>query len=94
MLTVTTWASLERGVLTAGRELIGDRWFQATLIDAYFGFITFYVWVAYKETKFYSKILWLLSILTLGNIAMAIFMLKELVLYGNRSLEELLVTRN
>ena len=79
MIAITTMASLERSVLDAGRDLISDRWFQATLCDAYFGFITFYVWVAYKERSMWSRILWFVLIMCLGNIAMAIYMLIQLV---------------
>ncbi len=78
MLAITTVASFERNVVDAGRDLISDRWFQATLFDAYFGFVTFYVWVAYKERLMWSRILWFVLIMCLGNIAMAIYMLIQL----------------
>ena len=78
MLAITTVASLERNILDAGRDLIPNRWFQATLFDAYFGFVTFYVWVAYKERLMWSRILWFALIMCLGNIAMAIYMLIQL----------------
>jgi len=78
MLYVTTVASLDRSILKVGPDLLGDRWFQATLADAYFGFITFYVWVAYKETTWASKIIWLVLVLLLGNIAMSIYVLIQL----------------
>lgn len=78
MLTITTVASFERDIVEAGRDLLSDRWFQATLLDAYFGFVTFYVWVAYKERSIWSRILWFVLIMCLGNIAMAIYMLIQL----------------
>ncbi len=78
MLAITTVASFERNIVDAGRDLISDRWFQATLFDAYFGFVTFYVWVAYKERWMWSRILWFVLIMCLGNIAMAIYMLIQL----------------
>lgn len=78
MIAITTLAALERGIVEAGRDLISDRWFQATLCDAYFGFITFYVWVAYKERSMGSKILWFVLVMCFGNIAMAIYMLAQL----------------
>lgn len=78
MLAVTTYASLDRGVWEVGRELLSDRWFQATLCDAYFGFLTFYVWVAYRERHWGGRLLWLVLIMTLGNIAMAVYMLLRL----------------
>ena len=79
MIAVTILASFERSILEAGRELLPDRWFQATLCDAYFGFVTFFVWVAYKERAVWKKFLWFILIMCLGNIAMAIYMLIQLV---------------
>lgn len=78
MLWLTTTAALDRGMLDAGRELWSSWWFRATLADAYFGFITFFTWVAYKERRAGRKILWFLLIMTLGNIAMSIYVLIEL----------------
>ena len=79
MLIVTTLASLEQNILEAGRQLLPDRWFQATLLDAYCGFLTFYLWVAYKEKEWWKKIVWFLLIMALGNIAMSTYMLIRLV---------------
>jgi predicted permease len=56
----------------------GHPWFIATLFDTYFAFLTFYVWLAYKETGLVARLLWLLAILLLGNIAMAAYMLLKL----------------
>ena len=80
MLVVTTVASLDRGIFSVGSELLSDRWFQATLADAYFGFITFYVWVAYREPTIVRRIIWFVLIMTLGNIAMSIYVLIRLAL--------------
>jgi hypothetical protein len=78
MLTITTIATLDRGIFSVGSELLSDRWFQATLADAYFGFITFYVWVAYKEATIARRVIWFVLIMTLGNIAMSIYVLIQL----------------
>jgi hypothetical protein len=72
MLAVTTYASLDRSVFKVGSDLTSDRWFQATLADAYFGFITFYVWVFYKERGSLFRVIWFVLIMTLGNIAISI----------------------
>ena len=82
MIAVTVRASLEVNILDVGPELTSDPWFHATLADAYFGFITFYVWVCYKEHGLWRRALWLLLIMSLGNIAMAIYMLIQLVRLG------------
>lgn len=78
MLVVTAVASLDRSLLDVGPELTSDPWFLATLFDAYFGFLTFYVWVAYKEPGVFRKSLWFLLIMALGNIAMSVYMLIQL----------------
>jgi hypothetical protein len=78
MLAVTTYASLERSVFQAGMPLLSDRWFQATLCDAYFGFLTFYVWVAYRERRWPARLIWFVLIMTLGNIAMSAYVLIRL----------------
>ena len=77
MIVVTVRASLDRSVFDAG-EVIRDPWGLATLVDAYFGFLTFYLWVAYKERTATRRALWFVLIMALGNIAMAIYMLIQL----------------
>ena len=78
MLAVTSWASLHTSVLKIPREVLGHPWFIATLVDAYWAFITFYVWAAWKETSGAARILWFIAIIALGNIAMAVYLLREL----------------
>jgi hypothetical protein len=78
MLAITTYASLDRSILNAGSQLTSDPWFRATLADAYFGFLTFYVWVAYKEVGLFKKLVWFVVIMTLGNIAIASYLLWQL----------------
>lgn len=53
-------------------------WTIATLIDAYYGFITFYVWVLWKERRVVPRILWFVAIMLLGNIAMSAYVLRQL----------------
>lgn len=78
MIAVSVTATLERGVFTALADLWSDAWFRATLADAYFGFLTFYCWVAYRENDWAGRIAWLLAILCLGNIAMSVYVLARL----------------
>lgn len=74
MMFVTIRASLERGVFD-NAALMGDVWFQATLADAYLGFITFYVWVAWREQSTARRVVWFVLIMTLGNLAMSVYVL-------------------
>ena len=78
MLGVTVWASLHTPLSELPRSVWGHPWFIAAMADAYWGFLTFYVWVAYKETGFVARALWLVAILLFGNIAMSVYCLREL----------------
>ena len=94
MLVATVQASLDSNVLTALEELWPDPWFRATLADAYFGFLTFYLWVAYKERTALRRSLWFVLIMALGNIAMAIYMLIQLYRLPEGAGIERLLLRN
>ena len=78
MLWVTARASMDTAIWHLPATLTGNLWFQATLADAYFGFLTFFVWLAYKERGWLARIVWLAAILLLGNIAMATYCLIQL----------------
>ncbi len=78
MIAVTSWASVEKPLSEGFRLMLAERWGVATLFDAYFGFLTFYAWVYYKERSPLARGLWLGGILFFGNIAMAVFLLREL----------------
>ena len=70
ILTVSLW--------NAWSSFGANPWAVATLYDAYFGFLTFYLWVLYKETNVWSRGAWFLLIMGLGNIATALYMLIQL----------------
>ncbi|MFG0334547.1 MAG: DUF1475 family protein [Maioricimonas sp. JB049] len=75
ILFATVVAMQDRSVFAVGEELTSDPWFIATLVDAYLGFLTFYVWVAYRERRWPARLIWFVLIMCLGNIAMAIYVL-------------------
>lgn len=94
MLAVTTWASLEVALWKMPREVLTRPWFIATLCDTYWAFLTFYLWLAYKETSKPARVLWLIAILLLGSIAMAGYMLIQLFrLPKTATMEDLLLRR-
>ena len=80
MIVVTSWASSTQPVWEWGglTQPPDNSWTIATLFDAYFGFVTFYVWVAYKERRWAPRIGWLIAILLLGNMAMSAYVLLQL----------------
>lgn len=94
MLAVTGWASSRVAIWNAGPSL-KDPWMIATLFDAYCGFITFFAWVCWKETRAGARAVWFVFVMTLGNIAMAVYVLRELTRLGPYDgMSELLVRRN
>ena len=95
MLAVITTASIDQSVFEAVGNMWPNWWFKATLADVYFGFITFFVWVAYKELRLWRKLVWFASIMLLGNVATAAYMLLELFkLKEGDTLETFLTRRN
>lgn len=95
MIAVTSWAGAQQALGEFARSAtFRDPWVIATLFDAYWAFITFYVWVAWKEQSLGARILWFVAIVLLGNIAMAIYMLAQLFrVPSNGSLDEVFVQR-
>ena len=95
MLFVIITASIDQNMFEAVGTMWPNWWFKATLADAYFGFLTFFVWVAYKELRLWRKLVWFTSIMLLGNVAISAYMLLELFnLQAGDSFETLLTRRN
>jgi Protein of unknown function (DUF1475) len=78
MTILTIRTSLTLSLWDAWDDFAANPWAVATLVDAYFGFITFWVWVAFKERTHWLRGLWLALILGLGSIAMSLYVLIHL----------------
>jgi len=80
LTTYNLWASVQQPLWQwAGLTRRPDNWWTiATCIDAYYGFITFYIWVLYKERRLGRRIIWFLAIMALGNVAMSTYVLLQL----------------
>ena len=79
MLGVTSWAGSHQALSAfAHSATFRDPWVIATLFDAYWAFVTFYVWVAWKEQSLLARVLWFVAIILLGNMAMSAYMLAQL----------------
>jgi predicted permease len=92
MLCVTGWASLQCALWKTPQTVVTHPWFIATLFDTYFAFLTFYAWLAYKETSWFARAAWLMAIVLLGNIAIATYMLITLFrVPANAGIERVLV---
>jgi hypothetical protein len=90
MILLTIRTSMAVSLWSAWDSFGANPWAVATLYDAYFGFLTFWIWVAYKEEKLWVSLLWLVLILCLGNIAMSLYVLIQLFrLKPNQPVQEL-----
>ena len=93
----TSWASTQQALWDwQGLVREPDRWWTiATLVDAYYGFLTFYAWVFYKEARIAGRIGWVVAIMLLGNMAMAAYVLRELArLREDEPVHAILLRRN
>jgi isoprenylcysteine carboxyl methyltransferase (ICMT) family protein YpbQ len=97
LLAYTAWAATQQPVLQWGGLTHGqDRyWTIATFMDAYFGFLTFYVWVVFKEVRWLPRIAWFIAIMLLGNMAMSAYVLLQLLrLKPDESASRILTAHN
>ena len=78
MLALTIWASTYESVFVGAKKILAEPWGLATFADTYLAFLTFYIWVFYKEVSTVSKIIWLILILALGNFAMSAYVLWQI----------------
>jgi len=78
MVVMTIRTGLSVSLSAAWPSYKANPWAMATFYDAYFGFVTFYAWVFYKERSVWARTLWFLLIMGLGNIAMSFYVLIQL----------------
>ena len=84
MIAVTVRASFNLSLWKAWDDYARNPWAVATLWDAYSGFTIFYCWVCYKERSWAARVIWLVLIAGLGNIATSLYLLIQLVRLNNR----------
>jgi len=80
MIAMTAHVQAHKSLLLSPGEFSwsGSPWACATLFDAYFGFLTFFVWVCFRERALWARALWFVLIMSLGNIAMSGYVLLQL----------------
>ncbi len=82
MTVATIRTSMAMSLWDAWDGYAANPWAVATLYDAYCGFLTFFVWVVYKERSWALLILWFVLIMGLGNIATSAYVLIQLFRLG------------
>src|SRR5579862_5206530 len=78
MVVMTIRTSLQISLWSAIPSFAASPWSMATLYDAYFGFLTFFCWLAWRERSLGIKIVWFVLIMALGSIAMSFYVLLQL----------------
>jgi len=78
MTVLTIRTSMSVSLWAAWDGFAANPWAVATLHDAYFGFITFFCWVCYRERTMTPRVVWFVLIMALGNIAMSAYVLIQL----------------
>lgn len=56
-----------------GSEILALTWGRVTLVDLYVGLALFGTWVAIREGSWVTTVLWLVALVTLGNLAAAAY---------------------
>lgn len=98
ILVTMSWgtlrASLAQALFDIPPEVYQNPWFQVTLLDTYFAFLTFFVWVAWKEQRIAARVLWGIALALWGNFAIAAYLLRELFrIRSDADITEIFVTR-
>ena len=56
-----------------GSILFSMAWGKVSLIDVYIGFFLFSAWIIYREEKLATAVLWILSIMILGDFITCLY---------------------
>jgi Protein of unknown function (DUF1475) len=78
MVIMTIRTSLQQSLWDARPAFLASPWCMATLYDAYFGFLTLFCWLAWRERSMALKIVWFILVMALGNIGMSLYVLIQL----------------
>ncbi|XP_044510643.1 uncharacterized protein LOC123229117 isoform X2 [Mangifera indica] len=68
-------------ILTYGspfRTELFTPWMSATLIDFYINVVALSVWVAYKESSWFSAFLWVILLICFGSIGTCVYIVQQL----------------
>jgi len=95
MCYVVISTSIESNLFTEWNHLSSIPWMTATLWDFYSNVLCIFIWIAYKENKVFTSIIWLILLVCLGSIATTAYILIQLFkLKPEESLKELFINRN
>ena len=70
---ILVYGFLQGDFAAAGQFFFNDPWGIVSLVDVYVGFIFFSAWVLYREKHIWKALLWVASIMVLGNFPAGIY---------------------
>lgn len=95
MTVIVIDTSLQSNLFEEWDFLASIPWMTATLWDFYTNVFVIFCWVAYKETNWMWKIIWLVLLCTLGSIASCLYILIALFrLKSNETVKELIIKQH
>jgi len=78
MTYVVITTSIQSNLIDEWPKLAQIPWMSATIKDFYANTIVIFAWIAYKEQKIVSRLVWLVLIVGLGSIAVTLYVLIQL----------------
>ncbi len=73
--SLPAYAGKSLNVLGGYVTVCSEPWGLATMFDAYFGFMAFWLYVAWREPTVAARLGWFVAVMTLGNFAIAAYAL-------------------
>jgi hypothetical protein len=67
---------------TEGSTLLSMAWGQVSMVYLYVGFILFSGWIIYREKSLVRSIVWVLFMMTMGNLTASLYALIALLTCG------------
>lgn len=65
-----------------GGELLANPWGIVSIVDLYVGFILFSLWIAFREMKIISAVIWIVLMMVLGFFTGSVYVL--ITLYASK----------
>ena len=78
MAVVAVWAMITGDFRVEGSAIWAMAWGRVTLLDLYLGFALFSGWVVFRERALATSMIWIVSFMLLGNLAVMLYVLVAL----------------
>lgn len=78
MAAAIVYALVIGSFFAEARTMFPLPWFHLSMIDLYAGFLLICAWIAFREQARTTAVLWIILILTLGNFASFLYILRAI----------------